>query len=65
MKAQMIVLLATLAGFTLAGCGGGSPGGPAYDAEHCQDLLRQADELKGKPQRRATVMQRYEIECTG
>ncbi len=32
-------------------------------ADHCSDLLRQADALKGKPQRRNMVLQQYELEC--
>ena len=32
-------------------------------AEHCKQLRRQMDELKGKPQRRNAVSQRYRLEC--
>ena len=32
-------------------------------AEHCKQLRRQMDELKGKPQRRNAVAQRYRLEC--
>jgi len=32
-------------------------------ADYCNDLRRQMDELKGKPQQRNMVMQRYELEC--
>ena len=32
-------------------------------AEHCRQLRRQMDELKGKPQRRNAVVQRYRLEC--
>ena len=32
-------------------------------AEHCKQLRRQMDELKGKPQRRNAVVQRYRLEC--
>jgi len=32
-------------------------------ADYCHDLRKQTDELKGKPQRRNAVMQRYELEC--
>jgi len=32
-------------------------------AEHCKQLRRQTDELKGKPQRRNALVQRYRLEC--
>ena len=32
-------------------------------AEHCKQLRRQMEELKGKPQRRNAVAQRYRLEC--
>ena len=32
-------------------------------ADYCNDLRRQMDELKGKPQRRNAVVQRYQLEC--
>ena len=32
-------------------------------AEHCKQLRRQMEELKGKPQRRNAVVQRYRLEC--
>ena len=32
-------------------------------AEHCKQLRRQMDDLKGKPQRRNAVAQRYRLEC--
>ena len=32
-------------------------------AEHCKQLRRQMDEMKGKPQRRNAVVQRYRLEC--
>jgi thymidylate synthase len=31
--------------------------------EHCKQLRRQMDELKGKPQRRHAVTERYKLEC--
>ncbi len=31
--------------------------------EHCKQLRRQMDELKGKPQRRHAVAERYKLEC--
>lgn len=31
--------------------------------EHCKQLRRQMDDLKGKPQRRNAVVQRYRLEC--
>lgn len=31
--------------------------------DHCNELRRQMDELKGKPQRRNAVVQRYQLEC--
>lgn len=34
------------------------------ESERCQELLREIDQLKGKPQRRITAQQRYEAECT-
>jgi len=32
-------------------------------ADYCNDLRRQMDELKGRPQQRNMVIQRYELEC--
>ena len=32
-------------------------------ADYCNELRRQMDELKGKPQRRNAVAQRYQLEC--
>ena len=32
-------------------------------AAFCSDLRKQMDELKGKPQRRNAVVQRYRLEC--
>ena len=32
-------------------------------AEKCQQLLRQIEELKGKPQRRHAAMERHKLEC--
>jgi thiaminase len=32
-------------------------------SEHCKQLRRQMDELKGKPQRRHAVAERYKLEC--
>ena len=32
-------------------------------ADYCNELRRQMDELKGKPQRRNVVVQRYQLEC--
>jgi len=32
-------------------------------ADYCNELRRQMDELKGKPQRRNAVVQRYQLEC--
>ncbi len=32
-------------------------------SKHCRELRRQMDELKGKPQRRHTIAQRYKLEC--
>ena len=32
-------------------------------SEHCRQLRRQMDELKGKPQRRHAVVERYKLEC--
>jgi len=32
-------------------------------SERCQELLREVDNLKGKPQRRITAQERYEAEC--
>lgn len=37
--------------------------GAANMAEHCKQLRRQMDDLKGKPQRRNAVAQRYRLEC--
>jgi hypothetical protein len=36
-----------------------------YDqAAHCKELRQQMAELKGSPQRRHAVSQRYQLECT-
>jgi len=32
-------------------------------SEHCKQLRQQMDELKGKPQRRHAVVERYKLEC--
>ncbi|MGB5427941.1 MAG: hypothetical protein WBN95_14275 [Gammaproteobacteria bacterium] len=32
-------------------------------ADYCNELRRQMDELKGRPQQRNMVVQRYELEC--
>ena len=32
-------------------------------ADYCNELRRQMDELKGRPQQRNMVIQRYELEC--
>ena len=32
-------------------------------ADYCSELRRQMDELKGRPQQRNMVIQRYELEC--
>ena len=32
-------------------------------AEYCSDLRKQMDELKGRPQKRNMVIQRYQLEC--
>jgi len=32
-------------------------------ADYCNDLRKQMDELKGRPQQRNMVIQRYELEC--
>ena len=31
--------------------------------DQCMELTRQIDQLKGKPQRRHALMQRYKLEC--
>jgi hypothetical protein len=31
--------------------------------EQCMELSRQIEQLKGKPQRRHALMQRYQLEC--
>ena len=35
----------------------------AEHEEHCRQLRRQMDELKGKPQRRHAASERFKIEC--
>lgn len=40
---------------------GAKGSGPGSD--HCAELRRWVDELKGRPQRRSTAMARYEAEC--
>ena len=32
-------------------------------ADYCNDLRKQMDELKGRPQKRNMVIQRYDLEC--
>lgn len=32
-------------------------------ADYCNDLRQQMDELKGRPQKRNMVIQRYELDC--
>ena len=32
-------------------------------ADYCNELRKQMDELKGRPQQRNMVIQRYELEC--
>jgi len=32
-------------------------------ADFCNELRKQMDELKGKPQQRNAVVQRYQLEC--
>jgi len=32
-------------------------------ADYCNDLRRQMDELKGRPQKRNMVIQRYQLDC--
>ncbi len=40
------------------------PTNPAQQrADHCSELRKQMDELKGKPQRRNAVVQQYQLEC--
>lgn len=63
MKNKGINLTSILVCLFLASCGSTEP--RPYDAEHCSGLLAEAEELKGKPQRRAAVMQRYNADCTG
>jgi hypothetical protein len=43
----------------------GKPPGAATndEAAHCKELRRQMAELKGSPQRRHAVSQRYQLEC--
>ena len=37
---------------------------PAQEkADYCSELRKQMDDLKGKPQRRNVVVQRYQLEC--
>jgi hypothetical protein len=31
--------------------------------DHCMELSRQIEQLKGKPQRRHALMQQYQVEC--
>lgn len=42
---------------------GGRDSSDAERAAFCKDLRKQLDELKGKPQRRNAVYQRYQLEC--
>jgi hypothetical protein len=62
MKIHVATISIVLLSLAAAGCGG-APNRPAYDGNRCQDLLRQADALKGKPQQRSAVMQRYDMAC--
>jgi hypothetical protein len=37
---------------------------PAQEkADYCSELRKQMDQLKGKPQQRNAVIQRYQLEC--
>ncbi len=40
---------------------------PALEApsegERCEELLRKIEQLKGKPQRKHSMMERYQLEC--
>ena len=37
---------------------------PAQEkADYCNELRKQMDELKGKPQQRNAAVQRYQLEC--
>jgi hypothetical protein len=32
-------------------------------SDHCEELLQKIEQLKGKPQRKHSMMERYQIEC--
>ena len=44
-----------------------SPGitGKSKQSDHCAELARKVEALKGKPQRRYAAAERYKQECTG
>ena len=64
MKYQITIIAVMLFSLTVAGCGG-SPNRLTSSGERCQNLLRQADGLKGNPLQRSSVMHRYDNECSG
>ena len=35
----------------------------AWESGHCDDLLKQMDELKRSPAQRTVILDRYEMEC--
>jgi hypothetical protein len=52
MKYQITIIAVMLFSLTVAGCGG-SPNRSTSSGERCQNLLRQADGLKGNPLQRS------------
>ena len=63
MKLTSLVLILSM---TLIGCSNKPPQNrtnAAWDSGHCDNLLKQMDELKGRPAQRTVILDRYEMEC--
>ncbi|MFC1664503.1 hypothetical protein ACFL17_02600 [Pseudomonadota bacterium] len=63
MKLTNLVLILSM---TLIGCSNQPPQNrtnAAWDSGHCDNLLKQMDELKGRPAQRTVILDRYEMEC--
>ena len=61
MTTTNIALSTVLFILVLSSCG--TTNDPPYNEARCQELSRKAEELRGKPQRRAMVLQQYQAEC--
>lgn len=59
---SVVFILSTL----LLGCGTKPPQNrtnAAWESGHCDSLLKQMDELRGKPARHTVILDRYQREC--